>query len=58
MLTRLQRLTTEILIKNFFRQLKKILKKLLNLYRKAKMRHILARMNHYFINRKTKSNSM
>ena len=44
-LIRSQRLTTEILIKFFFRWLKKISKKLLNLYREAKMTQILTRMN-------------
>ena len=42
----------------FLLMIKKTLKKSLNLYREAKMTQILARMNRYFINRKTESDSM
>ena len=44
--------------KKIIRRLKKTLKKLLNSYRKAKVTQILVRMNCYFINRKTESDSM
>ena len=53
-----QRLTTEILIKFCFQRLKKISRKSLNLYWKAKMMQILEYMNRYFINRKAESNSI